>query len=89
MTSRQYLAVEQLAKADEVILLPVYAAREQPDPNFSHQVLADAINKKGGCAHAVSGMEETTEKLKMLGADTVAFTMGAGDVYKAGEAAIK
>lgn len=77
-----------LAKADEVILLPVYAAREKPDPNFSHQVLADAINKKGGCAHAVDGMKETEEKLKLLDVGVVAFTMGAGDVYKAGEAAL-
>ena len=80
--------VEALAAADEVYILPVYAAREEPDPAVSHHALADAVNKAGGHALAVAGMEETTGALKALGADTVAFTMGAGDVYKAGDQAL-
>jgi UDP-N-acetylmuramate--alanine ligase len=79
---------QALAKADEVILLPVFAAREKPDPNFSHQSLADAINTAGGHARAVAGMDEATAAIKTFGADAVVFTMGAGDVYKAGEAAL-
>ncbi len=78
-----------LAQADEAYILPVYAAREPHDPSVSHEALAAAVNKKGGHAKAVTGFEETTALLKMLGADKVAFTMGAGDVYKAGEAALK
>jgi UDP-N-acetylmuramate--alanine ligase len=81
--------VEALATADQAYVLPVYAAREAHDPEVSSDKLAEAINAAGGHAQAVSGMEETTEILKTLGADTVVFTMGAGDVYKAGEAALK
>ena len=77
-----------LALADETYILPVFAAREAHDPSVSNDALAEAVNKNGGRAAAVSGMEETTKKLKKLGGDTVAFTMGAGDVYKAGEAAL-
>jgi UDP-N-acetylmuramate--alanine ligase len=81
--------VQALAKADAAYLLPVYAAREPHDPDVSHETLVAAINKKGGTAEALGEMTEATAKLKTLGPDIVAFTMGAGDVYKAGEAALK
>jgi len=78
-----------LAKADLAYILPVYAAREAFDGGVSNEALAEAVNKKGGHASAVSGIDETTQKLTELGGNTVAFTMGAGDVYKAGEIALK
>jgi len=78
-----------LATADQAYILPVYAAREAHDPTVSSDKLAEAVVAAGGHAQAVSGMEEATSILKTLGPDTIAFTMGAGDVYKAGEAALK
>jgi UDP-N-acetylmuramate--alanine ligase len=78
-----------LAQADKAYILPVYAAREPHDPTATHEALAEATNKVGGHAAGVSGFEETTKLLKELGSDTIAFTMGAGDVYKAGENALK
>ncbi len=81
--------VSALAAADYAYILPVFAAREPFDPSVSNEALAEAINKKGGNAAAVANMEETAKKLAELGPDTVAFTMGAGDVYKAGEMALK
>jgi UDP-N-acetylmuramate--alanine ligase len=81
--------VSALAAADRVYILPVFAAREAFDPSVSNEALAEAINKKGGHAAAVADMEETAKKITELGSDTVAFTMGAGDVYKAGEMALK
>lgn len=78
-----------LAAADEAYILPVYAAREPHDPSVSHEALAAAITAQGGQGRAVGGMEETTQILKTLDSDSIAFTMGAGDVYKAGEAALK
>ncbi len=78
-----------LATADEAYILPVYAAREPHDPSVSNEELAKAATKLGGTVHAIDGMEATTKKLKTLGSDTVAFTMGAGDVYRAGEAALQ
>jgi len=78
-----------LALADSVYILPVFAAREPHDPAVSNEALAEAINQKRGSAVAVKGMEETVEILRSLAHETVAFTMGAGDVYKAGEEALK
>ena len=80
---------QALSYADEVYILPVYAAREEYDSSVSNEVLALTINKQGGKAQALSGMEETTQILRELSNDVVAFTMGAGDVYKAGEEALK
>ena len=80
---------QALTHADEVYVLPVFAAREPHDPSATHDALAEAIQKLGGNAQGINGFEETTDKLKQLGADTIAFTMGAGDVYKAGEEALK
>jgi UDP-N-acetylmuramate-alanine ligase len=66
----------------------VYAAREPFDSTATHDALAAAVNAKGGHAQGIKDFEETTALLKTLEADVVAFTMGAGDVYKAGEAAL-
>ncbi len=79
---------EALAKADEAYILPVYAAREPHDPSATHEALAQAVNARGGHAKGVADFNQTTAKLKELAADTVAFTMGAGDVYKAGDWAL-
>lgn len=78
-----------LATADVAYILPIYAAREPLDPSISNTILANAINKKGGHAEAVSGIDETAEELKKLNGETVAFTMGAGDVYKAADLALR
>jgi UDP-N-acetylmuramate--alanine ligase len=80
--------VEALATADETYLLPVYAAREAHDPSVSSSALAQAIRERGGNAHVLEAMHDATQALRTLGPDTVAFTMGAGDVYTAGEAAL-
>ncbi|HXK31289.1 MAG TPA: cyanophycin synthetase, partial [Candidatus Paceibacterota bacterium] len=80
---------EALAVADEAYVLPVYAAREEYDGTVSNTALAEATNKRGGQATALGGLEEAAQKLKTFSSDTVVFTMGAGDIYKAGEAALR
>lgn len=80
---------KSLALADQTYILPVYAAREPFDPTATHEALAAAVIKSGGRAAGVSGFEETTAKLRELDSSWVAFTLGAGDVYKAGDAALK
>lgn len=78
-----------LATADEAYVLPVYAAREPHDPAVSHESLAAAAADKGGRVHRLSDFAAATALLQGFGPDTVAFTMGAGDIYKAGEEALK
>jgi len=80
--------VQALKTADQVYVLPVFAAREPHDASVSNEALAQAIQKNSGKAEAVYSMEEVTEKIKSFGVGSLVFTMGAGDVYKAGEAAL-
>lgn len=69
---------QKLKIADEVILLPIFASREKYDPSIKSEDLRDKIGLQ---AKAMS-MEEASLYLKNLPANTIALTMGAGDVYK-------
>jgi UDP-N-acetylmuramate--alanine ligase len=81
--------VSALSYADAAFILPVYAAREAPDPSVSNEQLAKAITDAGGNGKAVADFAEVVQTLRALPDDTIAFTMGAGDVYKAGEEALR
>lgn len=80
---------QALALPDRAYILPVYAAREPYDPAATHEALAAAANAQGGHAESIADFGVVVQKLKALGPEWVAITMGAGDVYKAGEAALK
>lgn len=75
---------EALAHADEVYIAPIYAAREPDDPNVSSEALARAVRARGGKAHALQ-FDDIRKALSACGPDTVALTMGAGDIYKVAE----
>ena len=74
-------------QADEVLLLPIYFAREDPDPSISSKKLADAITLAGDKAQAVEGFELAEEFVKKLnlGKNDIFVTMGAGEAYKVAE----
>ena len=80
---------DALAQADEVYLLPVYAAREASDPTFDHAALVKAVNARDGKAEVVAAFEAVTKVLSGLENSAVALTMGAGDVYKVGEQTLR
>lgn len=71
--------------ADEVFVLPIYAAREKMDPSVSSEQLALAIQKQGVQARPAGTFEGAAEILKHKGSDILIITMGAGDVYKVAE----
>ncbi len=77
---------ESFSDADEVIVVPIYAAREKPDPEITAEKLTQAIkaHHKNVCAmgefSAVEKYIRTT-----IQKDDIIITMGAGDVFKMGE----
>ncbi|MCX6713589.1 MAG: UDP-N-acetylmuramate--L-alanine ligase [Candidatus Vogelbacteria bacterium] len=74
---------QALAEADEIILAPIYAAREPNDPEISSDILADLIKTKNPQVFSLSGLTEVVGKLKKDGqAGDLIITMGAGDIYK-------
>jgi UDP-N-acetylmuramate--alanine ligase len=89
--SRTKQHFHEFAKAfhdvDNVILAPIYAAREPHDPTISSDMIALEIVKNGGIANAFKNFDEIEVQLKKeLGSDRdVLITMGAGDIYKVGE----
>ncbi len=85
---------ESFSDADEVIVAPIYAARETPDPEISGEILAHAIadhQKVAGlrvwAMHdfpaIVDYLRDTAKKGDII------VTMGAGDVNKVGETLLK
>ncbi|MES2226107.1 MAG: Mur ligase domain-containing protein [Patescibacteria group bacterium] len=75
--------------ADEIIILPIYAAREEDDGTVSSELLASRIQEEGGSARAVDSFEDAEAMVRGLArpGDTI-ITMGAGDVYKIADALV-
>lgn len=69
--------------ADEVVLAPIYAAREEDDGSITSEMLAEAIRKTGKHAIALPDFEKITEMLiERSDSNTIIITMGAGDIFK-------
>lgn len=70
------------AGADEVLIAPIYAAREIDDGTVSNEILADRIKDEG--VEARAGTFEEIEGILRSEprAGDIVMTMGAGDIYK-------
>jgi UDP-N-acetylmuramate--alanine ligase len=77
--------------ADKTLLLPIYFAREDPDPSISSDKLAEAIKLAGDNAQAFSSFELAEDYVKSLGLGQkdVFVTMGAGEAYKVADKVFK
>lgn len=73
-----------LALADEVLLAPIYAAREAPIEGITSDVLAEKIQALGTPARAFDSLDALQHFLTnhhILTATHILLTMGAGNVY--------
>jgi len=78
--------VKVLAQADEVILAPIYAAREPADPDISSEALADLIKTKNTHVFSFKNLEEVKNYvLKNSQEGDLVITMGAGDITQVGD----
>jgi UDP-N-acetylmuramate--alanine ligase len=72
-----------LALADEVVVLDVYAAREDPEPGVTGRLVADAV--PGGAARYVESFGDVPRVAASVAAvGDLVLTMGAGDVTRLG-----
>lgn len=70
-----------LSLADEALILPIYAAREENISGVSHSKLADAINGERKNARAIDTFEEAASLLKeQVTENDVVIVMGAGSI---------
>ncbi len=75
-----------LAKADEIILVPIYAAREPADSTISSEILADLIKQKNSQTFSLASLDQLVIKLKQDSQTSdLIITMGAGDIGTIGE----
>jgi len=74
-----------LAKADQAIIAPIYAAREEPDPEISNHVLAREAADLGGDVIALDSFDAIRDELLKFDSSHLIITMGAGDIYKVAE----
>ena len=77
---------EAFHDADDVIIAPIFAAREEEDPTISHRILAAKTRTKHATAEALDSFPEIREKIRTsAGQGDIIITMGAGDIYKVAE----
>lgn len=76
--------VKCFEEADQILLLPIYFAREDKDLTVSSEKLAQFIGKTGQSVQAFSSFEDAETFIKglNLGEKDVFVTMGAGEAYK-------
>jgi UDP-N-acetylmuramate--alanine ligase len=78
---------QSFGDADVILLLPIFASREQYDPSIGSHHIARQIKQQGGNATCFDDFAEAEAFLRQhLIPGDVLVTMGAGDVYKVGEA---
>ncbi len=67
--------------AGQVLLAPIYAARESFDETISSDMLAEEIKKKGTKARSFESIDSLrSELLKGLDQDSIVVVLGAGDI---------
>lgn len=82
--------VTELSKADRVIMVPIYPAREDPIPGVTSDVLAERIRQSGTSAASLHTFEEIESEIRNSASkDNLIITMGAGDVYKVADALVR
>ncbi|MFA6136006.1 MAG: Mur ligase domain-containing protein [Candidatus Paceibacterota bacterium] len=76
--------LKSFSDADEIIFLPIYAAREKQDKSISSQKLFNSLKHKN--KFYFNSFGEVDKFLKThLKKGNILLTMGAGDVFKIGE----
>ncbi len=85
--SRTRFLMEEFAGAfsvaDDILIAPIFAAREASEPAVSSHVLAEKIRTRGKQVQALDSFSEIEEYLlaHARGGDTIV-VMGAGDIYR-------
>ena len=84
--SRTRLFAKEFAQAleasDEVVLLDIYAAREDPEPGVTGELILNASSKKDKIHYVKNWSEASVVAAGLADVGDFIVTMGCGDVYK-------
>ncbi|MGW0523383.1 UDP-N-acetylmuramate--L-alanine ligase [Crossiella sp. NPDC003009] len=76
---------QALALADEVVVLDVYGAREEPEPGVTGELVAESVPLPQGRVHYESSISHAPKLVaSLVRAGDLVITMGAGDVTMLG-----
>lgn len=82
--------VNALATADRVVLLPIYAAREEHVRGVTHTALGDALRTKQTNVYVCDTFDDAVQEIKKdLGDTDVVLVMGAGDVTQVSDVLVR
>ena len=73
---------EALEASDEVVLLDIYAAREDPEPGVTGELIFNASSNKDKIHYVQDWSEAPAVAAGLVGSGDFIVTMGCGDVYK-------
>ena len=73
---------DALEASDEVVLLDIYAAREDPEPGVTGELILDASSRKDKIHYVKNWSDASMVAARLAGAGDFILTMGCGDVYK-------
>lgn len=77
---------ESFNDVDEIVITPIYAAREKPDKTINSSILAEKIKCNGKTIKCFKNFDTLVNYLGTnTHKDDIVLTMGAGDIYKVGE----
>jgi UDP-N-acetylmuramate--alanine ligase len=76
---------QALGAADEVVVLDVYVAREEPDPDVTGRLVADGVPLPADQVHFVPDLDDVPAELRRLARPgDLVLTLGAGTVTDVG-----
>ena len=73
---------QALAASDQVVLLDIYAAREDPEPGVTGELILNAFANQQKIHYVKSWSEAPKVASNLAGSGDFIVTMGCGDVYK-------
>jgi UDP-N-acetylmuramate--alanine ligase len=73
---------EALAASDEVVVLDIYAAREDPEPGVTGALVSDAFKNKSQVHYVPQWSDVPAVAAKLAKNGDFIMTMGCGDIYR-------
>jgi UDP-N-acetylmuramate--alanine ligase len=73
---------EVLAQSDEVVLLDIYAAREDPEPGVTGELIFNNCSERSRIHYTPNWDDASAKAASLAGSGDFIVTMGCGDVYR-------
>jgi UDP-N-acetylmuramate--alanine ligase len=73
---------EALAASDQVVVLDIYAAREDPEPGVTGQLVSDSFSDQTQVHYVPNWDDAPAVAASLAESGDFIITMGCGDVYR-------